>query len=179
MVDKFRINFIVLAACLFFGCNNSKEQAEVYVNKLNKYPIQDVSYKKILRDPSYNYPYNVYIKFSMDSSYILKLIKDLELVKSFAEDSSDFKRYMPRDEYDLFFTMSSINNSRSSLGKETEDEMSWWSFKEISSGTVYASAYKDSIGVKKVVPFNENFNGRLALTSYKSDIYILIECWSW
>jgi hypothetical protein len=178
-VDRFRINFIVFAACLFFGCSNPKEEAEVYVKDINKYSIQDVSYKKILVDPSFNYPYNVYIKVSMDSSSLLKLIKDLGLVKSFADDSSSLKRYMPRDEYDLFFKMSSINKRRNSFIKKAEDNMSWWPFNSINSGTVYASAYKDTMKVKKVVPFNEKFNGRLALTTYKSDIYILIECWDW
>jgi hypothetical protein len=178
-VDKVRTNFIVFTACLFFGCSNSKEEAEIYVKEFSKYSIQNVSYKKILVDPSFNYPYNVYIKASMDSSSLLKLIKDLGLVKSFADDSSSLKRYMPLDEYDLFFKMSSINKRRNSFIKNAEDGMSWWPFNGINFSTVYASAYKDTAGVRKVVSFNENFNGRLALVSYKSDVYILIECWDW
>ncbi|OJW31014.1 MAG: hypothetical protein BGO54_07580 [Sphingobacteriales bacterium 46-32] len=171
---------VLLLLCIFFvGCDNSRKEVVSYIKELDRYPVENISVKKKLLDPSYNYPYSIYIKIKMDSLYSDRLIYDLGLVRSFGEDSAAMKRYLPLDEYESFFTMNSINMERISSFRSADGSVSWWPFdiKPILFLQVYSTAYKDSDGHKRVAQYKESHNGRLALARHKSYIYILIDCW--
>src|SRR5215467_3102867 len=124
-MDRNKIVFVVFTSFLI-GCINHEESPADYIKELDKYSIQEARVKKYLIDPSYNYPYNVYMKITMDSSSLLKLIKELHLVNSFGEDSVTLKRYSPPDEYKFFFSMNSINKERNSSMEKEEKGISWW-----------------------------------------------------
>lgn len=172
-----RILLLIALIVNFTSCNDGSENEMLtYLSVLKKYDFRNVSIRKVLVDPSYNFPYNVYIKLSLNESYHKQLIKDLGLItKDEAKDTASMKIRMNIDEYQLYFKMSSINKSRNSSLQEDEEDIGWWprSFE----GPVYAGSYLDIGNERRPVLLNQKRNGRIAASIKGSTIYFLIECW--
>lgn len=160
---------------LFSMCNDSKHEVITYLEALKNYDFKDVSIRKVVVDPSYNFPYNVYIKLSLDENFHKQLLDDLGLIRETEADSIMIKSLTNIDEYQLYFKMTSINKNRSSSFEEIEKKISWWP--QAFYGPTYAGSYLDSGDKRMPVSVRQKRNGRIVATTSGTTIYFLLECW--
>jgi hypothetical protein len=173
-VDKKRQLIFVLLVFIC-SCNNNKYEMLSYLVAMKNYDSYDVSIKKVFVDPSYNFPYNVYIKVSVPKNSHEQLIKDLGLIIRNEIDTMAIKSLTNNDEYQLYFTMKSINKSRNSSLQEAEKNIVWWP--QNFESTIFAGSYLDTGKERKPVWFNQKRNGRIVASIKGDTIYFLIECW--
>jgi hypothetical protein len=169
----------VLAIALVFvlGCETDQRIELVnHLPALSKYKPRDVHFSKKLIDPSYRYPYTVYIRFDIDSVLIHRLISDLCLESHFSTDSVDFKRALPYDFYRDFFKMKSIISARISGPNYSLHLPHWFNLTDETNQGVLAGFYLDSVGAVNISNFEERWNGRIVLNYSGNTVFILIDC---
>ena len=91
-------------------------------------------------------------------------------------DTIESKKNTNIDEFQNYFEMKSVNMNRVSGSESIEKKIRWWP-QNIFTKPIYSNSYLDTPGVKKIVPYNHNKNGRIAVSIDGMKVFILIECW--
>lgn len=170
---------LIFTTFWIFKVPDDAEKLYYYLPEVKKVLLKDLKFKKILFDPSYNQPYNLYVSFKIDEGITDKqIIADLGLDKVKNTDTSELKRKTLNEEYKIFFFMQSLNCRRNSSLLQKEREIDWW--KPMASNATkatFACFFYDDLKNCKPVSFDERHNGRVACCRYKDRFYILIESW--
>ena len=157
---------------LFFGsCNNTKR---VKVNECLGVEIpkhaSDIEYYKVSRSEDDVKPYNIYIRFKIDSIGFEKIIQDTKLIS----DKSDFVKDMCLEKVDKLF---SKNIWDFKVGDFIQKNASWWNPNSNNDVLLYASFYKEK-GITKIENcYLKDWDGRILLSYNKAEkyVYILIQ----
>jgi len=181
---KRNILFIVVVAfIIFFGATgilnrtDDTKKLHYYLPLINDKKVSDLKFKKILSDPSYDQPYNIYISYEINEDVTNeKIIKDLGLNNIANSDIVELRRNTWKEEYDIFFSMQSLNSRRNTSLLSKEREISWWR-PTIQSKIVNAYFFFDDLKSSKPVGFDKRHNGRIVISRNDGRLYILIESW--
>jgi hypothetical protein len=161
---------------LLLSCLREENIAYTYLPILKKIPVKIVHEKKILIDPSYNYPYNLYLELLIDTLHRKELISQMFLKTEYEVDTIELKKNTNLDEFRYYFEMKSVNINRISGYEAIEKKIRWWP-QNIFTNPIYSNSFLDTPGVKKIVPYNHSKNGRIAMAIDGMKVFILIECW--
>ena len=162
----------LLAVVLFFRSMQSRSEVYNYLPQLKSHELKNIKVKKIYADPSYLVPYNVLMTFKSDDKTI---IEELGLKTIEAVDTIKLKKSSWVEEYNLYFSMNSVNAVRYPSIKKQIDDIRWWEIVQCSLN--YAAPYFDSNDNKSIVAFNQKNNGRIICCRKGNVYFILIECW--
>lgn len=168
------VMFILIISFVFLrvGKQNSKTELYKYLPQLRKYDLYDVNIKKIYADASYKIPYNLLISFKSNTENIFE---DLGLKNLHMVDTIKLRKSIWIEEYDIYFTMKSLNAIRYKSIKDEEKGIKWW--KVINCINNYAAPYIDKGNERRIVQFGEQNNGRVVCCKTNNTYYLLIECW--
>jgi hypothetical protein len=172
LISLLAISGILLIAFLCIIGRQNKIEIYSYLPELEKHELHNVKIKKIYADPSYVYPYSVVMNFDSDDKAIIQLLglKNVETI-----DTTALKRSSWIEEYDLYFSMNSVNAVRYPSIQKKLDGIDWWKVNECSHN--YAAPFLDSDDKKNIVGFNQRNNGRIVCCKNKTAYFILLECW--
>jgi hypothetical protein len=179
MID-IKFNNLLLFCILIFTSFNCTKSKRVEINNSLGIKIPDNSkeleYYKVRRSVDYERPYNVYIKFKVDSIGLDEVITKTNLISN----KNDFVKSMCLENIDRFF----IKNLWSfEFGNFVESsdilkrKLSWWNPNNGRDILLYASFYRED-AIKKVENcYLKEWDGRILLSYNKKEenIYIFIE----
>ena len=170
---------IIVVLWMFFKQPDNTSQVYYYLPELKGKHVEDLKYRKLLSDPSYNQPYNIYVSFKVDSNTTNEeLIADLGISKINDSDTSSLRQKTGVKEYEMFFTMQSVNCSRNSTLLAQQKEIDWWNSMENGGVNVMVAGFLfDDLKTCKFVDFNSRHNGRIACCRYNGRLYVFIESW--
>lgn len=171
-----RLNILIILSLFLFSCLREENITYTYLPELKKIPVKIIHEKKILIDPSYNYPYSLYLELLIDTLHRKELISQMLLKTKYEVDTIELKKNTNFDEFRFYFEMKSININRVSGLEFIEKKIKWWP-QDIFAKTIYSNSYFDSLDVKKVVAYYQRKNGRIAVLIEGQKVFILIECW--
>lgn len=171
--------FALAAIMLFFiSCwgRNDSDFLNKYLPFLDGIKIKNIRIKKIDDNDMFRRPYNIYVRFQIDT------LSQVYLKKMFQGnqkkiDTNYLKRvYSPR-EYSLFYSMESINSLRN---RNLDNSESWWlSYKDgiFHKENFFFSPYIEINEIGKLTFSVHKANGRVALYFRNNDCFVLVECW--
>lgn len=168
------IILVLFISYLFLRVEKDKAKSELYkyLPALIEYKVRNIKVKKIYADASYKMPYILLISFKSQDHLILKSLglKNVQMVDTLVLKISTWP-----DEYDLYFTMHSLNALRYRSIKDEQDHIRWWKVGDCKN--IYAAPYVDKMNRRRIVKFGEKKNGRIAGCKLVNNYYVLIECW--
>ena len=162
----------ILFAFLYLPAMQSRSEVYHYLPQLKNHDLHNIKIKKIYADQSYLVPYNVLISFETDAQSV---IQDLGLKNVEAVDTSVLKSLSWVEEYDLYFSMYSINAVRYVSIKKQIEDVKWWEIQQCYKN--YVSPYFDSNDNRSTVFFGKKNNGRVVCCKNDKTYFLLIECW--
>jgi len=162
----------VVFAFLYLPGMQNRSEVYRYLPQLKNHDLRNVKVEKIYADPSYLVPYSVLVSFESDAQSI---IQELGLKNMETVDTSVLKSTSWVEEYDLYFSMYSINAVRYVSIKKQIEDIKWWQMQQCYKN--YASPYLDSNNKKSTVLFGKKNNGRVVCCKKEKTYFLLIECW--
>jgi hypothetical protein len=186
MKNKFKkrnsliILYFLLLSCSF-SCNSAGESKDGInqfktIFKLSNTEIKVVNFEKVLQDPSYITPVNLYFKVEMSPKSFSKFIVDNSLINKKNTDVLILKKELFNLEFDNFFNMKGVNKFQSETFETQENSFKWWN-KSKKNDIVFASSiYLTQYNIK-LVRLNEKKNGKLCCFYSNGFAYIMIESW--
>ena len=112
----------------------------------------------------------------IDTLHRKELISQMLLKTKYEVDTIELKKNTNFDEFRYYFELKSVNINRVSGLEFIENKIKWWP-QNVFTKPIYSSSYLDTPGVKKIVPYNQSKNGRIAMSIDGMKVFILIECW--
>ncbi len=159
-----------------FSCESKYEERLIkrYIPVLIGLPLSEVKIKKVASDPSYFKPYNVYLRFKAD-----RTTKDFlrSTFQTYIEnlDTNYLKIIFPPKEYEIYFSMRSINEVRD---RNLANTAEWWTkLRKTKGGNIYVAPYFDNTKIGQLILNVREADGRLAFCVTEEYCYILIESW--
>ena len=162
----------ILLAFLYLPSMQSRSEVYRYLPQLQNHDLHNVKVEKIYADPSYLVPYSILVSFESDAQSI---IQELGLKNMKTVDTSVLKSTLWVEEYDLYFSMYSINATRYASIKNQMEDVKWWQTQQCYEN--YASPYLDGKNKRSAVVFGKKNNGRVVCCKKGKTYFLLIECW--
>lgn len=147
----------VTATILSCKHNNPRALLESSIN--HKIPDQanEIKFTKIYRDKDSDRPFNIYIRFNIDSIGFNQIVKDIHLVHK----RYDFRRQLCLTGVDDLYVKQFWDFKSESFH---QNEITWWDVADIEESYLSGSFYKIDGGKKIQNCYLKDWDGRILMT---------------